>query len=323
MKVVSSQDKTPSSNSPQPQSKSCSNKKKNQRAKRSQIQTSQHSISRRLQTNILQWTSSTPSAIFSGRNIEPSGDPLLPRKCDDGIFRAASNNINGSTFNKSGFDVAHDLSVTDEYGIDIMALQETKHPWTGPNRRLYDMQTKLLWPTGAKTTFSSAPWEHGDSTYQAGGTLLCTHGPHLGRITDQGSDPFGRFCWQKFQGTRGEGVVFFSGYRVCHNLEDNPGPFTQFHQERTGLRSTGIKNPIPRKQFFKDILSLIDSFRAEGFRPVLMMDANEDWVARSHPREQDSLMKFMRDAQLIDPFLRNFNPHPVHMWMADIGLTTY
>lgn len=162
MKVVSSQDKTPSSNSPQPHPKSCSNKKKNQRAKRSQIQTSQHSLSRRLQTNILQWTSNTPSAIFSGRNIEPSGDPLLPRKCDDGIFRAASNNINGSTFNKSGFDVAHDLSVTDEYGIDIMALQETKHPWTGPNRRLYDMQTKLLWPTGAKTTFSSAPWEHGD-----------------------------------------------------------------------------------------------------------------------------------------------------------------
>ena len=295
---------------PQPQPKFCSNKKKNPSAKTVRFQPEHSSISRQSQTSILQWTPHPDPTRQAGRNIDPSGDPLLPRKRDDGIFRAASNNINGSTFNKSGFEISQDLSVTDEYGIDIMALQETKHPWTGPNRRLYDMQSKLLWPTGSKTAFSSAPWEHGDSTYQAGGTLLCTHGPHVGRIVDQGADPLGRFCWQKFLGTRGEGVVFFSGYRVCHNLEDNPGPFTQFHQERTGLRSMGIKNPIPRKQFLKDILALIDSFRAEGFRPVLMMDANEDWVARSHPREQDALLKFMRDAQLIDPFFEKFEIAP-------------
>ena len=312
MKVLSG-DKAHSTTSPnqtQPQPKPCSNKKKNQRAKKVQFQSEQPHTTRQSQTSILQWTSHHEHSSSSGQNIAPSGDPLLPRRKDDGIFRVASNNINGSTFNQRGFDVAHDLSVTDDYGIDIMALQETRHPWTGPNRRLYNMQAGILWPMGAKTTFSSAPWEHGDSQYQAGGTLLCTHGPHIGRVVDQGSDPFGRFCWQKLQGSRGEGVVFFSGYRVCHNLEDNPGPFTQFHQERTGLRTTGIKNPVPRKQFFKDILSLIDSFRAEGFRPVLMMDANEDWVARSHPREHDALLKFMRDAQLIDPFFEKFQYAP-------------
>lgn len=135
MKIVSLEDKTSSSNSsqPQPKPKSCSKKKKNQRAKRAQIQTSQLPKSQRLQTNILQWTFNTSSTGISGHNIDPSGDPLLPRKRDDGIFRAASNNINGSTFNQSGFDVAHDLSVTEAYGIDTMALQETRHPWTGPN----------------------------------------------------------------------------------------------------------------------------------------------------------------------------------------------
>ena len=175
---------------------------------------------------------------------------MIPRKQNDGMIRVASNNINGSTCNKVGFDVAQDIYVTDEYGIDLMALQETKTPWTGANQCLYDMQTKLLWPMGAKTAFSSASWKHGDSSYQAGSTLICPHGPHVGRVCDQGSDPHGRYCWQKMGGARSEGVVFISGYRVCYNLEDNPGPFTQFHQERNGLRLAGMKNPIPRKQFF-------------------------------------------------------------------------
>jgi endonuclease/exonuclease/phosphatase family metal-dependent hydrolase len=308
MKSVLSKDNT-SSNSRKPHpTSSCSKKDRSERTEFHAIP-EPPLIPRQHQTT-LQWAPTGPNTTDSRKNIPPAGDSIVQRKQNDGIFRVASNNIDGSTFNKGGFDIAQDISVSDELGIDVMALQETKVPWTGANRRLYDMQTKLMWPTGAKTAFSSAPWEHGDSTYQAGGTLISTHGQHVGRIVEQGADPHGRFCWQKMLGSRGEGVAFMSGYRVCHNLEDNPGPFTQFHQERNGLRSAGIKNPVPRKQFFKDMLELIDKFRLEGFRPVLMMDANEDWVARSHPREKDALMKFMRDAQLIDPFFEKFKVAP-------------
>lgn len=162
MKSVLSEDNT-SSNPRKPHPKSsCSKKDRSERTEFHAIP-EPPLIPRQHQTT-LQWAPTGPNVTDSRKNIPPAGDSIVQRKLNDGIFRVASNNIDGSTFNKGGFDIAQDISVSDELGIDVMALQETKVPWTGANRRLYDMQTKLMWPTGAKTAFSSAPWEHGDST---------------------------------------------------------------------------------------------------------------------------------------------------------------
>ena len=114
----------------------------------------------------------------------------------------------------------------------------------------------------------------------------------------------------KLRGTRDEGIIVINAYRVCQSGTSNPDAFTQFQQERTGLRARGIKNPDPRKQILSDILNLIDESRLEGYRPILCWDANEDWVKRSHPNEGDQLTNFMRDAQLADPFYNKFGYAP-------------
>ncbi|KAL3784917.1 hypothetical protein ACHAWO_001204 [Cyclotella atomus] len=209
-----------------------------------------------------------------------------------------------------GLEIATDIDVTDELGIDIMGLQETKKPWNAANIRLYNQQTQLKWPQGARNIFSSAPWKYDEKDYMAGGTLLSINGRTKGRIVETGSDKWGRFCFTTLRGARDEGVVVINGYRTCHTKTDNPGSLTQYHAEYVGLRETGIKNPEPRFQFFKDLTTLIDEKRQQGFRPIVMMDANEDWVAESHKKQGNKLQKFMQQTQLVDPYYMKFNKAP-------------
>ena len=56
-----------------------------------------------------------------------------------------------------GLEVSPDIDVTDELGIDIMGLQETKKPWTAANIRKYNQQAQIMWPQGVSNIFSSAP----------------------------------------------------------------------------------------------------------------------------------------------------------------------
>ena len=264
---------------------------------------------RQMQTSIRDYVPSS-NANGSGENILPSGDPRCTRTDDDGLFRVGSNNTNGVELGKNGLEISGDIDTTDELGFDVMGLQETKIPWTASNRRLYNQQCRLKWPQGATTVFSSAPWEYTDSTYQSGGTLLLVHGHHKGRHTNSGSDPWGRFCWMTLRGGRDEGIILINAYRCCHTKSDNPGPFTAYAQQRTGLRSMGLKDPDPRQQILSDLLDLIDEKRSQGYRPILMWDANEDWVKQSHKEQGNHLKRFMSQANLTDPFFNKFQYAP-------------
>jgi hypothetical protein len=80
--------------------------------------------------------------------------------------------------------------------------------------------------------------------------------------------------------------------------------------EYIGLRESGIKDPQPRFQILKDLTTFIDEKREQGYRPIVMMDANEDWVAESHKQQGNKLKKFMQHSQLADPFFLKFNQAP-------------
>lgn len=246
----------------------------------------------------------------AGQDILANGDPMIDRVPDDGLLRLASNNINGSKMNRYGLEVLPDIDVTDEKGIGIMGLQETKRPWTAANIRKYNQQAQLMWPQGARNVFSSAPWSYDEKDYMAGGTLLSLHGCVLGRIIATGSDKWGRFTWATLRGARDEGITVINAYRTCHLKTDNPGPFTQYQMKYTGLQESGIKEPIPRHQILKDLTDLIDEKREQGFRPIVMMDATEDWVNESHKQQGNKLKRFMQQTQLVDPYYIKFGQTP-------------
>ena len=242
--------------------------------------------------------------------VLPSGDELLTRTEDDGLFRYASNNIAGSKMGKYALTVALDIKTTKQLGIDAMALQETRRPWTPANRNQYDAQCRIMYPQGFRNVFSSPPWRYDESDYQAGGTLLSANRNIVGRIEKSGADEWGRICWMTLRGRRDEGVLLVSGYRTPHKKSDRPGPKTGFTIQWEGLRKLGVKEPDPRQRFLEDLSKLIEEKRAEGYRPIIAMDANEDWVNNSHPEEKEKLQKFLERNQLIDPFYEKFKTSP-------------
>jgi hypothetical protein len=243
-------------------------------------------------------------------NIPPHGDDLIPRKPKDNIFCLASNNIAGSKLGKYGLTMALDIKVTEEIGADMMALQETRKPWNSQNRQAYRSQARMLWPQGAAVEFSSPLWRYDEADYQAGGTALLTHTTTVGRIEGRGSDPAGRFCWMLIRGGRDKGLAIFSMYRTPHTEYDDPGPFTAYTAQYEILRAHGVKKPNPRQQTLDDVAKLIDEMREKGFWPIVAMDANEDWIQNSHPREKERLRKFIECTQLADPYYEKFRESP-------------
>ena len=66
------------------------------------------------------------------------------------------------------------------------------------------------------------------------------------------------------------------------------------------MQEQGVEKPNPRKQILKYILALIWEKRLEGYRPVLMINANGD---DDYDEETDhDLRKFIEDAHLVDHF---------------------
>jgi hypothetical protein len=222
-----------------------------------------------IQTDLTDHITSS-KASESGQNIEASGDPLIERTANDGLLRVFSNNINGSQMSLRGFEIAPDIDVTDDVGADIAALQETKKPWNAANKNKYNQQTQLKWPQGVRNIFSSAPWSYDERDFMAGGTLLSLHGKVIGRVVEAEADKWGRFCWTTLRGSCDEGILLINAYRTCHVKTDNPGPFTSFQMEYTGLRESGIKDPQPRFQILTDLTALIDQKREQGYRPIVV-----------------------------------------------------
>ncbi|EED89738.1 predicted protein [Thalassiosira pseudonana CCMP1335] len=240
-----------------------------------------------------------------GGNVEPSGDPLCSRGSTDGILRVAINNINGTTFHQKGFEVAHEIQTIQELGIDIMAMCESNRAWTYKNKQEYERQTHLLWHN-TRTVFASCPT--GAEGYQPGGNVLNINGPAAGRVKATGTDKWGRFCWMELRGQRDEGWVIISAYRVCQEESHKPGALTAYMQQYTAMLSAGITRPNPRQQILDNLLHLITSKREQGFRPILLMDANEDWVTNSHGKNQ--LADFMAAANLQDAFYERHQQSP-------------
>ena len=235
------------------------------------------------QTRLREYSSEANVCIHT--NIEPAGDPLVPRVHNDGLTRSGYQNIRGSDLD-SGLEVATEVDTMYEIGSDIQGLSETNKPWTTGNKYKYDFMMQMMF--GHTVTIYSSAAAHHKQRYQPGGNLLSVTGAAAGRLVDSGSDEWGRHCWAALRGQRDEGVVFITAYRVCQERHNNPGPLTAFSSQYTEMKKCGIRKPNPRKQCLKDLLKLIQQLRLKGFRPALMMDANGDW---NHPSDPDDDLK--------------------------------
>ena len=257
---------------------------------------------RSVQSRLSAYTTKAPKSYD---NIQPSGDPLLEKPPDAPFLRIAYQNIRGATSGK-GFELPVEITAMSELGIDIMGMSETNKPWTAGNKHEYDTLMRSCFRQ-SQTLYSSAP-VIGSTKYQPGGNALTLTGRTTGRISTRGQDEHGRFCWCTLRGRRDEGILLVSAYRVCHEAHDAPGPLTAFQQQYAALRAKGIEKPNPRRQILTDILTIITHYRALGFRPIVMLDANGDYRSLKDPDKD--LASFLHNASLADPFHERFHTSP-------------
>jgi hypothetical protein len=145
-------------------------------------------------------------------------------------------------------------------------------------------------------------------------------GRTTGRCVKCYSDPWGRFIWYKLRGNRREGVIVIGSYRCCQKKGTVAGSSTAYMQQIDEMlqeelcdvehhREAGTTIPLsvrrnldPRARLLSDLKTVIEGARAEGYRPILAMDANEDWASSSGKQ----LSAFLAETGLVDPLHDRF-----------------
>lgn len=251
------------------------------------------------QTKLPTYSINTPATP----NLPAMGD-VIPFEVEENIIRFAFQNIHGIA-TAPGLMVSPEIDVMSEWNISVMGMSKTNRPWTVKQKSEYDFMMSTHFQS-SRTLYTAAPAITHDQAYKPGGNLMTINGRTTGRIFDYGSDPMGRFCWYALRGKRDEGVLVIVAYRVCHNASDTPGPFTAYQQQHNIMRAAGVTNPNPRQQILTDIATLITTKRAEGLRPILMMDANGDY---NQGNDKD-FKEFLHSSGLCDPFYDKFESSP-------------
>ena len=127
--------------------------------------------------------------------------------------------------------------------------------------------------------------------------MIATVGPQCGRIGRTGSDPWGRFSWQEMKGSRDEGILVIDAYRVSQKKGSKSGPNTAYSQQLNNMIIEGDLSLDPRTRILEDLRQLITEKRHEGFRPILMMDANDEWLETG----SQAFQNFVSELKLEDP----------------------
>ena len=232
--------------------------------------------------------------IENPSNIGVAGDLLQERSEQDGIMRIGYHNIHGSEID-SGLEIAEELEAIVEIGADIQGMSEMNKPWTKSTQIRYQLQLDSLFKS-TKIMYATAETEPSDP-YHPGGNMLLLTGMAARRGRASGRDKWGRSCWHTMIGSRDEEFIIISAYRVCQTKADNPGPFTAFTQQYLAMREEEIINLNPRQRILPDMLQLIKEKRAEGYRPILMMDTNGDYNHSTKPNIE--LCAFLQEACLV------------------------
>ena len=231
--------------------------------------------------------------------IEASGDPLIDK--ESGSVRFAFQNIHGISI-REGLHVMPEIATMGALQIDVAALTETNVHWNQANRE--KMAQQLYTHLGhSRVVCASNVSTRNEDGYQPGGSMLAVVGPQCGRMQKRGSDPWGRFSWTEMRGGRDEGILVISAYRVSQKRGAKAGPFTAYSQQVDNMIREGDHTLDPRTRILTDLENLITEKRALGFRPILMMDANDDWL----DSKSTAFRSFLERVQLVDPMHNKFS----------------
>ena len=152
----------------------------------------------------------------------------------------------------------------------------------------------------SRTTTSCSGVPAAKGTYLPGGALLTTFGKAGGRVIDSGSDPLGRWAWQKLIGKGGKTIQIVSAYRVSQKTM--PGPTTAYTQQYKMLQDMDHSDPHPRNQFIIDLTAHLQTAISNKEEIILALDANEEILPDGVPGPANSITTLKNTMHLSDVF---------------------
>ena len=221
-------------------------------------------------------------------NITWGPTPIIPRPPTH--ERIILQNINGLPTNPI---LRNDLfSKAARLQPTIIGFTETKLNCKNPESSTIPLraQLKVTWPSNKFSIADSIDTiqETAASNHKPGGVMQIAIGPTSARIQSQPRDiEMGRWTSQVMLHANGKKSIYYTVYRVCQTSA------TSAAQQWRILRSSGIEEPNPRKQFLIDLKAEIQEKIARDFEIFVMGDFNT-------PIAEREMQDFMNDCNLFD-----------------------
>ena len=142
--------------------------------------------------------------------LEPTGDILIEK--DPWITRFGLQNIMGLSI-KEGHRILPETVAIHALQLDYVGITEPNRVMTKENQQRISNEINYF-AGQSRLVCSSSPKADNSSDYSHGGTILGVVGAQVGRVLKCGSDKWGCFSWTTLQGTRDEGILLMTIYRV-------------------------------------------------------------------------------------------------------------
>ena len=189
------------------------------------------------------------------------------------MIRFYFQNVNGLRLADDGSDILDAFHQMETIGADVFGFAETKLDCRNQSiGSLIHRQKKKIWAHCKVVSSSSIlPWH---STSKPGGVMLGITGPMVGRIRNTLDDDLGRWTGLDLLGRDGRNLLIICAYQVPQR-GGSAGAFTAYTQQASLLRLKGVNNPNPRRQFVRDLTTLLRPYVQSKSDIILMGDFNE------------------------------------------------
>ena len=212
--------------------------------------------------------------------LRPIG--LIPCAKREGSTRLFYENLNGMPPHVSGnTKLEKTMGIIDDMEIDVFAYNEHKINFAHPeNRRsglskLFNGGETLTRSTGGNF---SHPIAKSLGRRMEGGTGMTAYGElaSLARSDLSGMDSAGlaRWSYMTFSGKEGHVTTIIVGYNPCRTSPSQPS--TSYQLQRTYWTVAKRDHTCPRTKFKEDLISQLVTWRLEGRRLILCLDANDN-----------------------------------------------
>jgi hypothetical protein len=212
----------------------------------------------------------TPAGIHYEQDFGDSFEE--PKR--DGFIRIAGGNINNFTpknFNNEKGNLLR--AFIRRYELDSFWGQEAGLNWdlmphSGRLESMFQSENALY-------SVAAHNKHRTNGRQQFGGTFAMAFGELVTKATDSNVDPtgLGRWSWIQFSGKEGHTTRILSVYQPCHTSWKKTDSVYAQHLEY--FRPRGCLQ-CPRRILIEDLKALILSWKGEGIKVLVFMDANKN-----------------------------------------------